>query len=100
LQRGQNVIVVEDLISTGNSSLMAVEALRNEGANIKGMAAIFSYGFDVAEENFKNQNVDLFTLSNYENLLELAVAKEYITQNEQELLKQWRKNPSEWTVEI
>jgi orotate phosphoribosyltransferase len=100
LQRGQNVIVVEDLISTGNSSLMAVEALRNEGANIKGMAAIFSYGFDVAEENFKNQNVDLFTLSNYENLLELAVVKEYITQNEQELLQQWRKNPSEWTVEI
>ena len=91
LQKGQNVIVVEDLISTGNSSLLAVEALRNEGANIKGMAAIFSYGFDVAEENFKNQNVDLFTLSNYENLLDLAVAKEYITQNEQELLQEWKK---------
>ncbi|MBP9793677.1 MAG: orotate phosphoribosyltransferase [Flavobacterium sp.] len=100
LQKGQNVVVVEDLISTGNSSLMAVEALRNEGANIKGMAAIFTYGFDVAEGNFKEANVDLFTLSNYENLLDLAVAKEYITENEQELLKEWRKNPSEWSVEV
>jgi orotate phosphoribosyltransferase len=100
LQKGQNVIVVEDLISTGNSSLLAVEALRNEGANIKGMAAIFSYGFDVAEQNFKNANVDLFTLSNYENLLELAVAKDYITENEQELLQEWRKSPSEWNVEV
>ena len=98
LQKGQNVVVVEDLISTGNSSLMAVEALRNEGANIKGMAAIFSYGFDVAKENFKNQNVDLFTLSNYDSLLELAVAKEYITEKEQALLQNWRKKPSEWDV--
>ncbi|MES2812765.1 MAG: orotate phosphoribosyltransferase [Bacteroidota bacterium] len=100
LQKGQNVVVVEDLISTGNSSLMAVEALRNEGANIKGMAAVFTYGFDVATTNFKNANVDLFTLSNYENLLDLAVAKEYITENEQDLLKEWRKNPSEWSVEV
>ncbi len=100
LQKGQNVVVVEDLISTGNSSLMAVEALRNEGANIKGMAAIFSYGFQISEDNFKNANVDLFTLSNYENLLELAVAKEYITETEQSLLQEWRKSPSEWNVEV
>ena len=100
LQKGQNVIVVEDLISTGNSSLLAVEALRNEGANIKGMAAVFSYGFQVAEDNFAEAKVDLYTLSNYENLLELAVAKEYITENEQDLLQQWRKNPSEWNVEV
>jgi len=100
LQKGQNVVVVEDLISTGNSSLMAVEALRNEGANIKGMAAIFSYGFQVSVDNFKNANVDLFTLSNYENLLELAVAKEYITETEQGLLQEWRKSPSEWNVEV
>lgn len=100
LQKGQNVVVVEDLISTGNSSLLAVEALRNEGANVKGMAAIFSYGFEVAEENFKNANVDLYTLSNYENLLDLAVAKEYITEAEQDTLKEWRKNPSEWNVEV
>jgi len=100
LQKGQNVVVVEDLISTGNSSLLAVEALRNEGANIKGMAAVFTYGFDVASNNFKNANVDLYTLSNYENLLDLAVAKEYITENEQDLLKEWRKNPAEWSVEV
>ena len=100
LQKGQNVIVVEDLISTGNSSLLAVEALRNEGANIKGMAAIFSYGFKIAEDNFVNANVDLFTLSNYECLLDLAVAKDYITENEQNLLQEWRKNPSEWNIEV
>lgn len=100
LQKGQNVVVVEDLISTGNSSLQAVEALRNEGANVKGMAAIFTYGFNVAIENFKNAHIDLYTLSNYENLLDLAVAKEYITENEQDLLKEWNKNPSEWSVEV
>lgn len=100
LQKGQNVVVVEDLISTGKSSLLAVEALRNEGANVKGMAAIFTYGFPVAEDNFKEAKVDLFTLSDYENLLDLAVAKEYITENEQDLLKDWRKNPAEWSIEV
>lgn len=100
LQKGQNVVVVEDLISTGNSSLLAVEALKEAGANVKGMVAIFSYGFDVAQENFKNANVELNTLSNYENLLNLAVAKQYITEEEQETLKEWRKNPSEWNINI
>jgi orotate phosphoribosyltransferase len=96
LQKGQNVIVVEDLISTGNSSLLAVEALKEAGANVKGMAAIFSYGFDIASDNFKNANVDLYTLSNYENLLPLAVAKRYITEEEEIALKEWRKSPSTW----
>ena len=96
LQKGQNVIVVEDLISTGNSSLLAVEALKQAGANVKGMAAIFSYGFDIATDNFKNANVDLFTLSNYENLLPLAVAKRYITEEEEIALLEWRKSPSTW----
>jgi len=99
LQKGQNVVVVEDLISTGNSSLMAVEALRNEGANIKGMAAIFTYGFGVAEENFKNANIDLFTLSNYENLLDLAVQKQYITEDQQSTLQEWSEEPSTWMQE-
>lgn len=99
LQKGQNVVVVEDLISTGNSSLMAVEALRNEGANIKGMAAIFTYGFGVAEENFKKANIDLFTLSNYENLLELAVQKQYITEDQQSTLLEWNESPSTWGQE-
>lgn len=100
LQKGQNVVVIEDLISTGNSSLMAVEALKEAGANVKGMAAIFSYGFDVAKKNFKNANVDLYTLSNYENLLPLAVAKKYITEEEEQTLIEWRVSPSTWGIEV
>ena len=99
LQKGQNVVVIEDLISTGNSSLMAVEALREAGANVKGMAAICTYGFDISEENFKKARVDLYTLSSYSNLLSLAVAKRYITENEQETLEIWSANPAEWGVE-
>ena len=99
LQKGQNVVVIEDLISTGNSSLMAVEALKAAGANVKGMAAIFSYGFEIATENFKKADVDLFTLSNYENLLTLAVAKKYITEEEEKTLQEWRLSPSTWDVE-
>ena len=98
LQKGQNVIVVEDLISTGNSSLMAVEALKAAGANIKGMAAIFTYGFAIAEENFKKANVDLFTLGNYEHLLHLAVHKQYISEEELKTLQEWRVSPSTWSV--
>ena len=99
LQKGQNVVVIEDLISTGNSSLMAVEALREAGANVKGMAAIFTYEFAISEENFKKARVDLYTLSSYSNLLSLAVAKRYITENEQETLEIWSANPAEWGVE-
>ena len=100
LQKGQNVVVVEDLISTGNSSLNAVEALRNAGANVKGMVAIFTYGFEVAETNFKHANIDLFTLSNYKNLLNLAVNKKYITEEEQETLLEWNGSPSTWGSEV
>ncbi len=98
LHKGQSVVVIEDLISTGKSSLQAVTALRQSGANVKGMAAIFSYGFQIAQDNFDNENVELFTLSNYENLLNLAVDKKYITKEEQEVLSQWRENPSEWDI--
>jgi orotate phosphoribosyltransferase len=96
LQTGQSVVVIEDLISTGNSSLLAVDALKEAGANVKGMAAIFSYGFKIAEDNFKNANVDLYTLSNYENLLPLAVSKKYITEIEEQTLAEWSANPSTW----
>jgi len=98
LQKGQNVVVVEDLISTGNSSLLAVEALKEAGANIKGMVAIFTYGFDVAKENFKNANIELNTLADYNNLLELAVAKNYISEIELKTLQEWRESPSTWKV--
>ena len=96
LQEGQNVVVVEDLISTGNSSLQAVEALKAAGANVQGMVAIFTYGFDVSTENFKNAGITLNTLGNYDTLLQLAVTKKYITEEEHETLKEWRKNPSKW----
>ena len=98
LQKGQNVVVVEDLISTGNSSLLAVEALKEAGANIKGMVAIFTYGFDVAKENFKNANIELNTLADYNNLLELAVTKNYISEIELKTLQEWRVSPSTWKV--
>ncbi len=100
LQKGQNVVVVEDLISTGNSSLLAVQAIKDAGANVKGMVAIFTYGFDIAEENFKNAHVDLYTLSNYQNLLNLAVAKKYITEQEQTTLKEWSLAPESWGIEV
>jgi len=96
LQKGQTVIVVEDLISTGGSSLMAVEALRNEGANVKGMAAIFTYGFPISEEKIAAAKLDVYTLSNYENLIKKAVEKKYISEEELETLKSWNSNPSEW----
>ena len=98
LQSGQNVVVVEDLISTGNSSLIAVEALKEAGAHVKGMVAIFTYGFDIAVENFKNANVDLHTLADYNHLLEFAVAKNYITEKELKTLREWRESPSTWKV--
>jgi orotate phosphoribosyltransferase len=96
LQSGQNVVVVEDLISTGNSSLMAVEALREAGANVKGMVAIFTYGFDIAADSFKKANVHLNTLADYKHLLDLAVAKKYITEEEQKTLQEWQVSPSTW----
>jgi orotate phosphoribosyltransferase len=96
LQKGQTVIVVEDLISTGGSSLMAVEALRNEGANVRGMAAIFTYGFPISEEKIAAAKLDVYTLSNYENLIEKAVEKKYVSEEELETLKTWNSNPSEW----
>ncbi|RZJ34463.1 MAG: orotate phosphoribosyltransferase [Flavobacterium sp.] len=100
LQKGQNVVVVEDLISTGGSSLKAVDALREAGANVKGMVAIFSYGFQVAADNFTNANVQLNTLGNYETLLGLATDKNYITEEEQQALQEWRTNPSGWGVAV
>ncbi|MFQ3182158.1 MAG: orotate phosphoribosyltransferase [Polaribacter sp.] len=96
LESGQNVVVIEDLISTGNSSLNAVDALKEGGAVVKGMVAIFSYGFDIARENFRNKNIDLATLSNYDNLLEQALESNYISEKELTTLHEWRKEPSTW----
>ncbi len=98
LEHGQNVVVIEDLISTGKSSLNAVDALKTAGANVKGMIAIFSYGFDLAIENFKEKDVKLQTLSNYDFLLEQANETNYINETELEALKEWRTSPEVWDV--
>lgn len=96
VEKGQNVVVVEDLISTGKSSLNAVKALKEVGVNVKGMVAIFSYDFEIASNNFKEEKVTLHTLSNYESLLEQALDTKYITTKEQDILASWNSNPSEW----
>ncbi|MFJ1365682.1 orotate phosphoribosyltransferase [Capnocytophaga canimorsus] len=96
LQSGQKVMVIEDLISTGMSSLNAVKALKSAQAEVLGMLAVFSYGFETAHQNFKQENVVLHTLSNYENLLLQALNIGYISENELEMLKSWRENPSKW----
>ncbi|MHA7843293.1 MAG: orotate phosphoribosyltransferase [Winogradskyella sp.] len=98
IESGQSVVVVEDLISTGKSSLNAVAALKEADVNVKGMVAIFSYGFEVAEKNFNDANIELHTLGNYENLLEQALETNYITKAEQDILAQWNANPSEWNA--
>lgn len=96
LDKNQRVVVIEDLISTGKSSLNAVKALKEAEAEVKGMIAIFSYGFKVAIDNFTSENVNLHTLSNYESLLEKALKTNYITPKQRDILSAWNKNPSEW----
>jgi orotate phosphoribosyltransferase len=93
---GKRVVVIEDLISTGKSSLQAVHVLRDAGYDVAGLAAIFSYGFDIAEESFKKANCPFITLSNYNALLSYAEQHQYILPKDVEVLKQWRENPSTW----
>ena len=92
----EKVVVIEDLISTGNSSLMAVDALREEELIVKGMISIFTYGFPISYENFNNNNVELYTLSSYDVLLEQALEIKYINDDEFKVLNEWKQNPSEW----
>lgn len=99
LRQGQKVVVVEDLVSTGKSSLKAVEAVRNAGCEVVGMVALFTYGFPVAEENFEAANVKLITLSDYNTMLEVALATNYICENDVETLRRWRTDPSVWVPE-
>jgi len=96
LKPGMKVVVIEDLISTGGSSLKAVEAIRADGSDVIGMLAIFSYGFPVAEEAFKKAKVELTALSNYEAVLEIALATDYIHESELTALQEWRKSPATW----
>lgn len=96
LKAGQKVLVIEDLISTGGSSLKAVAALRDAGAEVLGMLAIFTYGFPVAANAFKEANVQLDTLSNYDDLIAEAVTRGYVSESDIEALKQWRQDPANW----
>jgi orotate phosphoribosyltransferase len=97
-EKGQKVVVIEDLISTGGSSLNAVRALREAGCEVLGMVAIFTYGFTKATDGFAAEKCELHTLSNYNSLIEKAVESGYIGQKEVETLKQWRVDPSVWGI--
>ncbi len=96
LSHGQKVLVIEDLISTGKSSLKAAEAIRMAGGDVIGMVAMFTYGFPVAEKAFKEAGVKLTTLSNYEALLEAALETGFIGDKDIDTLRQWRKDPGNW----
>lgn len=96
VEAGQDVVVIEDLVSTGMSSLEAVEALRAKGANVKGMMAIFSYGFESTKERFEKENCPLTILCDYQHLLEVALRTNYINEQELASLQQWQENPKSW----
>ena len=98
LEANQKVVVIEDLISTGKSSLNAVAALEEQNAVVKGMVAIFTYGFDVAKENFENKEVDLHTLCDYEHLIHQATETNYIKEEQLDTLMDWRQNPAGWNT--
>jgi orotate phosphoribosyltransferase len=95
-EKGQKVVVIEDLVSTGSSSLNAVEALREAGCEVLGMVAIFTYGFPQATQNFEQANVKLDTLTDYGTMIEMAVEQDYVKENQLETLKQWRLQPETW----
>ena len=95
-EKGQSVILVEDLISSGKSSLEAASALKEVGMKVKGMVSIFTYGFDTAAENFKNANCEYISLCDYNTLLPEAIKQKYIDKEDLTILKEWRENPSNW----
>ena len=96
LEEGQSVIIIEDLISTGGSSLKVVDVLRSSGVEVAGMAAIFTYGFEIAEQNFREKNVKLSTICNYSALIEVALEHNYVSESQLESLNQWRISPDQW----
>ena len=96
LAPGSRVVVIEDLISTGGSSLKAVEAIRKSGSEVVGMIASYTYGFPIAEQAFKDANVRLLTLTNYEAVLEVALESGYITKDQVPMLNEWRRDPANW----
>lgn len=97
VEEGQSVIVIEDLISTGGSSLKAINALKGLGCNVKGMVAIFSYGFAVADQNLKEAKIPYYTLSNYDALITKAVETNFVTEKNLTSLQSWKEDPANWT---
>lgn len=100
LEPGQRAVVIEDLISTGGSSLNAVDAIRKAGANVVGMASIFTYNFKIAEDNFKNAGCNLITLSDYDTLVKQALETGFITEQEFNLIRNWKTDPANWSKQI
>lgn len=96
LKPHMKVVVIEDLVSTGGSSLKAIEAIRRDGCEVVGMVAAFTYGFPVAEKAFKAAKVPLITLTNYEAVLEISLKTGYIQESDVEILDNWRKDPANW----
>ncbi len=99
LKPKQKVVVIEDLISTGGSSLKAVQAIRNNACTVLGMAAIFTYNFPIAAEEFKKNKVKLVSLCDYNTLLDVALDTDYISSKEMETLQEWRKDPANWSID-
>ena len=97
LHQGESVVVIEDLISTGQSSLAAVDALLKCGVHVAGMIAIFSYNFDRSRRAFENADVELHTLSNYDTLIDVAVDTGYVKEEDAKMLKEWRYDPDKWS---
>lgn len=97
-EKGQKIVVIEDLISTGGSSLVAVKALREAGCDVKGLVAIFTYGFDVAARNFQAADCPYVTLTDYDHLIDQALKLEYINESDIESLKEWKNAPDTWTA--
>lgn len=96
IAKGQKVVVIEDLISTGGSSLKAVETLEEAGAEVLGIAAIFTYGLDKGKKLLAESNTKLITLTNYDELIEVALNKDYVTAEDMATLKEWKKSPENW----
>ena len=96
IETGKSVVVIEDLVSTGKSSLAAVDALREAGCDVKGMAAIFSYDLDISRENFEKKDCRLITLSDYNILVQKAAEQNYISEKDVKALIAWRENPKKW----
>ncbi|MGN6250009.1 MAG: orotate phosphoribosyltransferase [Ginsengibacter sp.] len=97
-EAGKKVVVVEDLVSTGKSSLQVVDVLKNAGLEVEGMVSIFNYGFDEAKNAFEKYNLTLKSLTDYNSLIDLAIAQKFISESDQENLNNWRKDPANWGV--